>query len=97
MGAADGQSELVGALAEAECKLRMPQTQEDCCAIVARITLTVRGMPTSEHEIIGLADGIAKGLFGEAFQAADDAQKWTWIDMCERALREAMSDFKGVH
>jgi hypothetical protein len=53
---------LVSSLAVAECKMRLPRTQEDCCGIIARITLTVRGEPKSEAELMGLALGNAQGL-----------------------------------
>jgi hypothetical protein len=82
---------LVSSLAVAECKMRLPRTQEDCCGIIARITLTVRGEPKSEAELLGLALGNAQGLFGEAWDAASEHQRLEWIDMCERALRAAMN------
>ena len=81
---------LIRALTVVECLMRSPRTQEDQCAIVARVTIGVRGKPRSETELFGLAWGNAQGLFGETFDKADEGQRWAWIDMCERALRIAM-------
>jgi hypothetical protein len=80
---------LVHALAEAECLMRPPRTEEDACAIIARITITLQGKPTSDLEFFALAWGTAEGLFCEAFDEADEGQRWAWIDMCEEALRRA--------
>lgn len=84
---------LVRSLTVAECKMRLPKSQEDCCAIIARITLTVRGIPETDQELIALAWGNANGLFGEAWDAAHEDQKLEWFEMCERALREAVAAF----
>jgi hypothetical protein len=77
---------LIRALTEVERLMRSPRTQEDQCAIVARVTIGVRGKPRSETELFGLAWGNAQGLFGETFDKADEGQRWAWIDMCEAAL-----------
>lgn len=84
---------LVAMLVEAECKLRLPTTQQECCAIVARIEITLLGVPRSEADLMQLAASMAKGLFGEAFESADYGLRTMWIDMCEVALREAIEHF----
>lgn len=87
----DDRAALIRALAEAECRTQPPVTPEDECAIVARVMIAVRGNPQSEPELFGLAWGNAVGLFGQAFEKADEGQRWAWIDMCEAALRIAMA------
>ena len=87
----DDRAALIRALAEAECRIQPPVTQEDECAIVARVMIAVRGNPQSESELFGLAWGNAVGLFADAFEKADEGQRWAWIDMCEAALRTAIA------
>jgi hypothetical protein len=89
MMGADQQKELVAALVKAECIMSWPRTQRDVCAMAARIDVTLYGPPSSEIELFDRARGIAAGLFGEAYDRADEGQRWDWIDMCERALRAA--------
>ena len=85
--------DLVRALAEAECKMKLPRTQEDCCDIAARIVVTIHGPPDDDQTIILSARAIALGLFGKAFEQTIEGQKWDLIDMCERSLRKAIKDF----
>ena len=66
-----------------------PKTQYDGCLIAARISIACGDIPQSDEEFLSAAHGLAAGLFGEAFEAANYGQKTAWIDMCERALREA--------
>lgn len=66
-----------------------PKTQYECCLVSARISVAAGDIPESDVEFIEAAQGQAIGLFGPAFDEADYAQRATWIDMCERALREA--------
>lgn len=69
-----------------------PATQDDCCLMAARISVAMGDIPTTEPEFASAALGQAKGLFGPAFDAANEGQKWAWIDMCERALRRAAAE-----
>jgi hypothetical protein len=87
----EDRSALIRALAEAECLMHTIRTQEDVCAVIARVTIAVRGAPTSETELFSLAWGNAQGLFAEVFDNADEGQRWAWIDMCERALRDVVA------
>jgi hypothetical protein len=66
-----------------------PKSQYACCLIGARLSIAVGDIPKTDEEFLSAAHGQAIGLFGPSFEAADYAQKSTWIDMCERALREA--------
>jgi hypothetical protein len=66
-----------------------PKTQYECCLISARASIAVGDIPQNDEEFLSAAWGTAGGLFGPAFEAADYTQKSEWIDMCERALREA--------
>lgn len=88
-GHAMGRTEKVNNLVTAECEILMPQTQEDCCAIVARVTIRVRGYPKTDKELMALSVGMAQGLFGEAFDIVSEGQRHDWIEMCEHALRAA--------
>lgn len=81
--------ELIAALARFHLERDRPRTQYDCCLLGARCSIAVGDIPRTDEEFIEAAYGQAKGLFGPAFEEADYAQKSTWIDMCERALREA--------
>jgi hypothetical protein len=65
-----------------------PRCQEDCCAVAARVDVWLLGVPRSDAERLTRALGMAKGLFGPAYEEADEGQRWQWIDMCERALRD---------
>jgi hypothetical protein len=84
-------ADLIRAITEAECQKQPPRTKEDECAIIARVTIAVRGAPRSELELFGLAWGNAEGLFADTFERADEGQRWAWIDMCEEALRTAIA------
>lgn len=67
---------------------KWPRTQEDCCAIAARVAVLADDGPWTDDRILVAASAGARGLFGEAFAAADYAQRTAWIDMYERALRK---------
>lgn len=74
---------------ESDCqKNGLPKTQQECCAVAARANLFAHGPCLSDDEFIDRAAGLASGLFGPAYDKADEYQRITWIDMCERALRE---------
>lgn len=66
-----------------------PRNQYDACLIASRISVALGDIPRSDAAFIDAAHGLATGLFGPAFSAASAGQKAIWIDMCERALREA--------
>lgn len=87
--------DLIDSLVNAEFKLSRPRTQEDFCALAARVDLTVAGYPKTERELFRRAWGMAEGLFGVAFERGTEAQRIAWIDMCERAIREQMEGFYG--
>lgn len=89
----DNRLSLVRSLADAELRLYRPKTQEDCCAISARIDVTLYGKTENDLEVIKRGAAIAEGLFGEAYTKASEAQRIAWIDMCEQELRHAMNEF----
>lgn len=64
-------------------------TQYDHCLYAARICISVGAAPKSDREFLDAAHGLASGLFGPAFKSVSYGQTSEWIDMCERALREA--------
>jgi hypothetical protein len=63
-----------------------PRYQEDVCAVAARVDVFLLGLPLSDEERINRAAAMAQSLFGPAFLATTDGQRWAWVDMCERAL-----------
>lgn len=75
---------------EMELKARLPTTQEQACEIGARISLQMGSRPQTEGEITAASEGGARGLFGEAFEAASEEQQARWVAMYERALRSEM-------
>jgi hypothetical protein len=81
--------DVIGAIVSYAMDHHPPKSQYDCCLLGARCSIAVGDIPRSDEEFIEAAYGQAKGLFGPAFAAADYAQKSAWVDMCERALREA--------
>jgi len=62
-----------------------PRREEDLCAIEARVDVWLLGLPQSDKERLRRAHCMARRLFGPAFRATTDGQRWTWIDICERA------------
>ena len=83
--------EIIAKMAKLAATKNPPQTQYDVCLIAARCSIAAGDIPRTDKDFIDAAYGMAAGLFGPAFASADYAQKTTWIDMCERALREAAS------
>lgn len=73
-------------------KANPPKTQYDCCLLGARLSVRSGNVPMSDADFIDAAYAMARGLFGPAFINADYGQRTAWIDMCERAYREAVSE-----
>lgn len=67
----------------------LPTTQLECCELAARVSVALGTVPDTDAGIRAAAVGLASGLFGPAFAAADDDQRQGWVDMCELSLREA--------
>lgn len=67
----------------------LPQSQEDCVAIAVRQSLATYGEIKSAKDRRAACLGIAKGLFGPAFVAADRAQREKWVRMAEEQYRIA--------
>lgn len=81
---------------DAEVRRNPPGTQEACCRLAARAHFLGGGtVPKTEAEWQASALGAARGLFGPAFETADDGQRWAWIEMCERAHREVLAEIEG--
>lgn len=79
-------------IAAREIMKRRPKTLEDACAIAARCSAELDALPDSEDEVFAAAVGGARGLFGKAFDVADDQQRAIWIDAMEAALRSEMEN-----
>lgn len=71
-----------------------PLSQFDCCLISARVAVSIRGTPADNGEIISCAHALARGLFEEAFDTADENQRAVWLDMAESALRQATKEIQ---
>lgn len=85
----EAKQELIAQVAAQALSKWRPKTQYECAQLGARISIAIGDIPRTDDEFINAAFGQAKGLFGPAFEAADCGQRSAWIDMCERALREA--------
>lgn len=68
---------------------RQPLSQEELCAVVARVCAAFAEAPETNGEFDAAAKGMASGLFGEAYLDADAGQRESWDAMCESALRSA--------
>jgi hypothetical protein len=58
-----------------------PQSQEECVAITVRQCLAAYGPATRGWQMRGYCHGLVKGLFGEAWDRADKAEKLRWYRM----------------
>ena len=67
-----------------------PIFQEDLCLIVAKVCVSFEPPPQDDIAFREAAHGMAAGLFGEAYESADDEQQRAWTLMCESALRKAV-------
>jgi hypothetical protein len=52
----------------------------------ARRCVGPRHSARSDAERLERPLSMAVDLFGPAYEVAGEGQRWTWIDMCERAL-----------
>jgi hypothetical protein len=66
-----------------------PETQQDCVAFTVRQYLAECGEMTGYWRIRGVCHGLAKGLFGEAWDTAPKAQKLEWYRMALEQYRHA--------
>ncbi|HZS57566.1 MAG TPA: hypothetical protein VFA65_24410 [Bryobacteraceae bacterium] len=68
---------------------RRPLTsQQEACALTVRQSLAALG-PCEPSIVRTVSVALAKGLFGEAFNAASDDQRRQWIDLMESEYRAA--------
>lgn len=65
-------------------------TQEDCIRFAIRASIAKLGPMRTDGDIASAAFGIAIGLFGEAFQKADDIQRQRWVDTTHYEYRKAI-------
>lgn len=63
-----------------------PRSQEDCIALAVRQSLAALG---ETHHPMRACLGIARGLFGEAWDGASGAQKMRWLQMTADEYRRA--------
>lgn len=61
-----------------------PRSQEDCVAFAVRYSLAAYGEMTDDAMRKAACHGIAGGLFGPAWTAADLPQKLRWYKMAKR-------------
>jgi hypothetical protein len=76
-------------LLAARIKRKSPATQDEYLALAARQSIAAHGLEP-EANIRAAATGLAAGLFGDAFDSADEQQRMKWIDMAEREYRKAI-------
>lgn len=65
-----------------------PTTQRDACRLAVRQSIAALGV-CEPRLLRATALGLAQGLFGPAFDAADAHQKQTWINMMADEYRAA--------
>lgn len=75
-----------------EMERHFPITQEECCLIGARVAIAAGGSPIGDNAILWSAVALAKGLFGDSYDKADEFQRIEWIDACETAVRKACKE-----
>ncbi len=75
---------------DARIRLHPPQSLQDCCVLAAQLSIAVLGPVYGDDEIKWAAKGLAAGLFGEAFNAADVDHQSAWIAICEAEYRRAL-------
>jgi hypothetical protein len=68
------------------------RTVEDLAGIGARVYVLANGPASTDKAILNAAYGLAKGLWGEAWPSASEAERIHWIDACEEAIREAAAE-----
>lgn len=64
-------------------------SQYDACLLTAQCIKEMCRAPQTDGEYLTAAQGMAAGLFGDAYENGDYGAKSGWIDLCERALRAA--------
>jgi hypothetical protein len=64
-----------------------PTTQRECCALAVRVAQTLTDGPVEDRLIRSAASGLARGLFGPAFDGANEEQQTAWIDLVEDEYR----------
>lgn len=85
----DDQAELMRTLVhEALSQRGWPETQEECCDIVASIIVSTDDGPWDEEYLLVVAASAAEGLFGEAFESANVMQRFKWVHMMKQSLRK---------
>ena len=72
----------------AELQNGTPKTQQDCCDMVAVVALQVCAVPKTDAEFVAAGVAGATGVFGEAWDAADEDQRIAWAAMYEQSLRK---------
>lgn len=81
---------IVNALVTTEMRRGLPKTQDECCAVAARVSVMLETKPWTDALIFDAAASMAAGIFGPAFEAGNYGQRTAWIDMCERAIRNEL-------
>lgn len=68
---------------EAQLRRRLPQTQEECLVITVKQSMAAHGLLTEPDVIDAACLGMVKGLFGEAYDSADQDQRDRWHQMAK--------------
>lgn len=66
-----------------------PATQREACRLATRQSIATLG-PCKPKLVRATAQGLAEGLFGLAFDAADAIQQGRWINMVEEEYLAAL-------
>jgi len=72
-----------------------PDTQESMLELAATCAIADHGaMP--DHLISAASTGLAQGVFGDEYEAADYGQRRLWDEMAEHAYRRMLAVYRRV-
>jgi hypothetical protein len=84
-----GKDEIILGAARLAYRANPPRTQYEAVLIAARICVAIGDVPKTDSEFLSAAEGGARAFFGAGFAAGGYPERVAYIDMYERALREA--------
>lgn len=85
------QASLAAILAEID-RSGMPRTPKDYARLAARTAMIAIGPPDTDKAFIDAASGLAEGILCDVWSKLPEWERWTWIDLCEEAIREAAAE-----
>ena len=74
--------------------IEQPRSQAECLALAARDAIRKLGPAIDDNGITLSAIGLARGIFGPAWTAADGAQRERWVGLAEREYRKALDAYQ---